>query len=58
MSPRAKRRVGAWLWILLSDARSQRRALHQVDNYGSILHRLVVMSYCDADTRRRQQGGM
>lgn len=28
----------------------------QVDNYGSILHRLVVMSYCDADTRRRQQG--
>ena len=28
----------------------------QVDNYGSILHRLVVMSYSDADTRRRQQG--
>ena len=30
----------------------------QVENYGSVLHRLVVMSYCDADTRRRQQGGI
>jgi hypothetical protein len=28
----------------------------QVENYNSILHRLVVMSYCDADTRRRQHG--
>ena len=33
-------------------------ASRQVENYGSILHRLVVMSYCDADTRRRQQGGI
>ncbi len=30
----------------------------QVENYNSILHRLVVMSYCDADTRRRQHGGV
>ena len=30
----------------------------QVDNFGSILHRLVVMSFADADTRRRQHGGI
>ena len=48
--------------LCCGDARWERTVLTaaraQVENYGSILHRLVVMSYCDADTRRRQQGGV
>ncbi len=30
----------------------------QLENYKSVLHRIVVMSYGDADMRRRQQGGL
>ncbi len=30
----------------------------QLEKYKSVLHRIVVMSYGDADMRRRQQGGL
>ena len=46
------------LWFGHCHADTSAARIAQLENYRSVLHRIVVMSYGDADMRRRQQGGL